>query len=54
MGVQLTTPQLMHVEVDVHAAVELGDCCEVGMPAPVNQLALYTVVLLFAVPEFEK
>jgi hypothetical protein len=28
----------MHVEVDVQAAVEVGDCCEEGIPAAVNQV----------------
>jgi hypothetical protein len=41
----------MHVEVDVQAAVELGDCWELGIPAPVNQLALYRIVLLVGAPE---
>jgi hypothetical protein len=50
LGVQLTTPQLMQVEVVVQAAVEVGDCWEL---VPVNQLALYTVELLFAVAGVE-
>jgi hypothetical protein len=41
----------MHVEVDVQAAVELGDCCELGTPAPVNQVGSYKTVLFVAVPE---
>ena len=41
LGVQLTGLQLMQVEVDVQAEVELGDCCELGIPAPVLTLALY-------------
>jgi hypothetical protein len=39
----------MQVEVVVQAAVELGDCWELG--APVNQLELYTTVLFLAAPE---
>jgi hypothetical protein len=40
----------MHDEVDVHAAVEPGDCCDEGIPAPVNQVGSYSVVGLFGFP----
>jgi hypothetical protein len=43
----------MHDEVDVQAAVEVGDCCEEGIPAPVNQAGLYRVVFWFEAPALE-